>query len=63
MKYTVHRIDVRSENMQDRLEKFLNRLKGEVISITPNVKPIFMPFGGTARVDYLLIVEKRIDVS
>lgn len=58
MKYTVHRIDVKSDNMQEQLEIFLNKLKGEVISITPNVKPIFMPFGGTARVDYLLIVEK-----
>lgn len=60
MKYTVHRIDVKSDNMQERLQIFLNNLKGEVISITPNVKPIFMPFGGTARVDYLLIVEKKL---
>lgn len=59
MKYKVHRIDVKSENMQERLQLFLNQLKGEVVSITPNVKPIFMPFGGTARVDYLLIVEKK----
>jgi hypothetical protein len=60
MKYVVHRIDVKSDNMQERLEIFLNKVKGEVISVTPNVKPIFMPFGGTARVDYLLIVEKKL---
>ena len=58
MKYRVHRIDVKSYNMQERLEGFINKLDGEVISVVPNVKPIFMPFGGTARVDFLLITEK-----
>ncbi|PLW98568.1 MAG: hypothetical protein C0591_04180 [Marinilabiliales bacterium] len=58
MKYNVHRLDVKADNMQDRLEKFINSLKGEVISIIPNVKPTFMGMGGTAKVDYLLIVEK-----
>ena len=58
MKYRVYRIDVKRSNMQERLEEFLNKLEGEVISVVPNVKPIFMPFGGTARVDFLLITEK-----
>ena len=58
MKYKVHRIDVKRDNMQYKLENFLNDLKGEVISILPNVKPTFLMMGGTARVDFLLIVEK-----
>lgn len=58
MKYKVHRIDVKSKNMQQSLEDYVNLLKGEVISIIPNVKPTFLPMGGTARVDFLLIVEK-----
>jgi hypothetical protein len=41
-----------------RLERYLNNLKGEVVSIVPNVKPIFRPMGATAKVDFLLIVEK-----
>lgn len=58
MKYRVHRIDVQSENMEVRLERFINTLNGEIVSIIPNVKPIFRAFGGTARVDFILIIEK-----
>ena len=59
MKYRVHRIDVDSKNMQEKLGQFLNKLEGEVISIIPNVKPTFQLMGATSKVDYLLIVEKR----
>lgn len=59
MKYKVHRIDVKSNNMQDKLEQFLNKLDGEVLAVIPNVKPIFQLTGATARVDFLLIVEKN----
>jgi hypothetical protein len=31
MKYRVHRLEVQSENMQEKLEQFLNKLDGEVI--------------------------------
>ena len=58
MKYKVHRLDVKSDTMQEKLENFLNRLDGEVISIIPNVKPTFQLMGATARIDFLLIVEK-----
>ena len=58
MKYKVHRIDVKSNNMQDKLEQFLNKLDGEVLAIIPNVKPTFQLMGATAKVDFLLIVEK-----
>ncbi len=58
MKYKVHRIDVKSDNMQDKLEQFLNELDGEVLAVIPNVKPTFQLMGATAKVDFLLIVEK-----
>jgi len=58
MKYKVHRLEVDKKNMQEKLEYFLNTLNGEIISVLPNVKPTFQPMGATAKVDYLLIVEK-----
>lgn len=59
MKYRVHRIDVKSENMQEKLEQFLNTLNGEVVSVIPNVSPTFQLMGATAKIDYVLVVEKR----
>jgi hypothetical protein len=60
MKYRVHRIDVKSDNMLERLQVFINNLEGEVISVVPNVKPIFRPMGATSRVDFLLVIEKIV---
>ena len=59
MKYKVHRIEVKSDNMQEKLETFINNLKGEIISVIPNVRPTFMGMGATAKVDFLLVVEKH----
>ena len=58
MKYKVHRLDIRLDKEFLKLEEFLNTLKGEVISIFPNVKPTFQGMGATAKVDFLLIVER-----
>ena len=58
MKYNVHRLDVKGDNMQERLDKLINSLKGEIISIVPNVNPTFLGMGATSRINYLLIVEK-----
>jgi hypothetical protein len=58
MKYKVHCIDVKRNNIQDYLEQFLNNLSGEIIAVIPNVKPTFQLMGATAKVDFLLIVEK-----
>jgi hypothetical protein len=58
MKHKVHRLEVKRDNMQDKLENFLNKLDGEVVAVIPNVKPTFQFMGATAKVDYLLIVEK-----
>lgn len=58
MKYKVHHFEIRMRDDDAKLEHFLNNIKGEVVSIVPNVKPIFRPMGATAKVDFLLIVEK-----
>lgn len=60
MNYKVHHFEIKMNRDQMRLEKFLNSLSGEVVSIVPNVKPVFMAFWGTAKVDFLLIVERII---
>jgi hypothetical protein len=56
MKYKVHRFPLKMTQDQSRLEEFLNNLKGEVVSIIPNVAPVM--FSLHAHVDFLLIVEK-----
>ncbi|GAP43344.1 hypothetical protein TBC1_111497 [Lentimicrobium saccharophilum] len=58
MKYRVHRIEVNSDNMQEKLEQFLNKLDGEVISVIPNVRPTFQLMGATSKIDFVLVVEK-----
>ena len=46
--------------MQGMLEQYINNLSGEVISIIPDVRPTFQLMGATAKVDFLLIVEKLL---
>jgi len=58
MKYKVHQLDLKIEKDQNKLELFLNSLKGEVVSIVPNVRPTFQGMGATAKIDFLLIIEK-----
>ena len=58
MRYEVHRFDLDMEKDQDKLKQFLNSLRGEIVAIIPNVKPTFRPMGATAKVDFLLIIEK-----
>jgi hypothetical protein len=55
MKYRVHRFDMRMTRDQDRLEQFLNGLKGDVVAIIPNVRSVL---GDFCHVDFVLIVEK-----
>ena len=56
MKYKVHQFSLKMTKDQDKLELFLNSLKGEIVAIIPNVAPV--PFSLHAKVDFLLIVEK-----
>ena len=58
MKYRVHRFNLKMTEDQDKLEQFLNSLRGEVAAIIPNVAPV--PFTLHAKVDFLLIVEKVV---
>jgi len=60
MKYKVHKLDINMSRDQNQLEKFLNSLKGEVVSIIPNVAKtsLFQIYGLTRKIDFLYIVEK-----
>jgi len=58
MKYRVHRLEVRKDTAQEKLEHFLNQLEGEVLAIVPYVSPTFQGMGATSKVVFLLIVEK-----
>jgi len=59
MKYKTHHFPIDMKKDQLKLEQFLNNLRGEVVSIVPNVKPTFQFMGATAKIDFLLIVEKN----
>ncbi len=56
MKYKVHRFDIRMTKDQGKLQQFLNGLRGEIISIVPNISIGFL---WAHRVDFLLIIEKE----
>ncbi len=56
MRYRVHQFKIKMTEDARELERFLNDLEGEVVSIIPNVnsdRP-----GWFSYVDFLLIVEK-----
>ncbi len=61
MKYKVHRVDVKSDTMTEKLEHLLNQLDGEIVAVVPHVTPFFSMMGAAAKTDYLLVVEKTID--
>jgi len=56
MRYKVHRFELRMTKDQYELERFLNSLVGEVVSIFPNVNSDNP--GMFSYVDFLMIVEK-----
>jgi len=58
MDYRVHKFHVDKEIDDIALERFLNDLKGEVVSVIPNVIPKFHMMGATAGYNYLLVIEK-----
>ena len=58
MKYKVHQFEIDMRKDRDKLEQFLNSLRGEIVSIFPNVKPTFQGMEATAKVNFLFIVEK-----
>ena len=60
MKYKAHKLIINMESNPYELERYLNNLKGEVISIIPNVArtSLVQIFGGLRKIDFLLIIEK-----
>jgi hypothetical protein len=58
VKYRVHRLEVKKGTAQIELERFLNQLEGQVLSIVPYVVPTFQGMGATSKVDFMLIVEQ-----
>lgn len=60
LRYRVHRLEIKENNIEKTLEKFLNNLEGEAISIIPKIKKGSLPqiYGVTGRVNALMIVEK-----
>lgn len=60
MSYRVYKFEVGKNIDGDDLEKFLNLLDGEIVSIVPNIIPKMHMMGATARFNYLLIVVKSV---
>ncbi|MEN8116445.1 MAG: hypothetical protein ABFS16_05670 [Bacteroidota bacterium] len=60
MNYKVHRFEIDMEQEPFMLENFLNNLKGEVVSIIPNIArtSLFQIYGVSRKIDFLLIIEK-----
>ncbi len=61
MKYKVHRFDIDMTKSSNKLEEYLNSLKGEIVAIIPNIKKTTLAqiYGVTKKIDFLLIVEKN----
>ena len=61
MKYKVHGFEINMNMDQGRLEHFLNSLKGEIVSVIPNIAntSLFQIYGVTRKIDFLLIIEKK----
>jgi hypothetical protein len=59
-RYRVHRLEIQGEDIDIKLEQFINALEGEVISIIPRIKKSSLPqiYGVTEKVDFLMIIEK-----
>jgi hypothetical protein len=37
----------------------INKMDGDLISVIPNVRPTFQGMGATAKIDYILVIEKH----
>ncbi|MEA3424209.1 MAG: hypothetical protein U9Q80_10515 [Bacillota bacterium] len=60
MSYKVHKFHVDRTIDENALERYLNDINGEVISVFPNLVPKFHMMGATATYDSLIIIEKTI---
>ncbi len=53
--YRVHRFDIKMTKDEQNLERFLNSLEGDVVSVVPNVT---MKAFWVHVIDFLLVVER-----
>jgi hypothetical protein len=62
MKYRVHRLEVDLSRDEMTLEKFLNGLKGDVVSVLPHVRKPSLAwiYGFKRSVDFVVVVEKVV---
>jgi len=53
-------MEIDLEKDQAKLEQFLNNLRGEVVSIIPNLAKttLFQIYGVTRKINFILIIEK-----
>lgn len=60
MKYEVHKFEINMPDDQAKLKQFLNSLKGEIVSIIPNVAntSFLQIYGVSRKIDFLYIIEK-----
>ena len=60
MKYKVHKFNIHMEDDQQKLEEFLNNLKGEIVAVIPNNSSIGLAqiYGVSRKIDFLLIIEE-----
>jgi len=58
--YNLISTNIKMEEDQNKLERFLNNLEGEAVSIIPNFpKTTFLQiYGVTRKIDFLFIIEK-----
>jgi len=58
MPYRVHRLAVEEDTAQEKLERFLNQMEGELSAVIPYPVPKFQGMGAASKVKFLLVVEK-----
>jgi hypothetical protein len=60
MAYHVHRFEINMEDDREKLEDYLNTLRGEVVAIIPNNHRTTLTqiYGATRKIDFLFIVER-----
>lgn len=60
MYYKVHKFHVGKKLDENALEKYLDGIEGEVISVFPDIVPKFQMMGATAGYTNLIIIEKTM---
>lgn len=60
MKYKVHKLEIHLEKDQEKLERFLNNLRGEVVAIVPNNSRMSLAqiYGLVRKINFLYVVER-----